>query len=128
MYDSGESEVKMFKGVYVENNCGNNFSITDIVKTINVRDIETYVEQQMYCCQDQYRMSEIDDVIKSKVKGLVDELISQGYEIFNSGDFDSRQWLLRNQIEELQKHNKFLQHNVSQLQKQVNKLKQDGEL
>ena len=117
----------MFKGVYVENNYGNNFSITDIVRTINIRDIETYVERQMYCCQDQYRMSEID-VIKSKVKNLVDELISQGYEVFNSGDFDSRQCLLRNQIEELQKHNKFLQHNVSQLQKQINRLKDGGEL
>lgn len=106
----------------VEYNANNNFSISDIVRTINIKDIETYVEQQMYCCQNQYRMSEIDDVIKSKVKGLVNELISQGYEVFNSDNFDSRQWLLRNQIEELQKHNKFLQHNVSVLQKKLNKL------
>lgn len=118
----------MFKGAYLENNYSNNFSITDIVRTINVRDVETYVERQMYYCQDQYRMSEFDDVMKSKVKSVVDELISQGYEVFNSDDFDSRQWQLRNQIEELQKHNKFLQHNVSQLQKQVNKLKDGGEL
>lgn len=118
----------MLKGVYVENNYSNNFSITDIVRTINIRDIETYVERQMYCCQDQYRMSEIDNVVKSKVKNLVDELISQGYEVFNSSSFDSRQRLLRNQIEELQKHNKFLQHNVSQLQKQVNRLKNGCEL
>lgn len=112
------------KGAYIENNYGNNFSITDIVRTINIRDIETYVfEQQMYCCQDQYRMSEIDDVIKSKVQELVNELISQGYKVFNSGDFDSIQWQLKNEIEELQKHNKFLQHNISQLQKQVNRLK-----
>lgn len=109
----------------VKNNTNNNFSISDIVRTINIKDIETYVQQQMWYCQDQYRLCEIDDVIKSKVKGLVDELISQGYEVFNSGDFDSRQWLLRNQIEELQKHNKFLQHNVSVLQKKLNKLESE---
>lgn len=106
----------------------NDLDILQIIKSINVRDIETYVKRQMYCCQDQYRMTEIDAAIKSKVEDLVDELISQGYEVFNSDDFDSRQWLLRNQIEELQKHNKFLRHNISQLQKQVNKLKQDDEL
>lgn len=111
----------MFKGVYLENSYSNNFSISDIIRTINIKDIETYVKQQMYCCQDHYKMSEIDCVIKSKVKSLVNELISQGYEVFNSSDFDSRQWLLRNQIEELQKHNKFLQHNVSVLQKKLNK-------
>ena len=103
----------------------NDLDILQIIKSINVRDIEIYVKQQMYYCQDKYRMSEIDDAIKSKVKGLVDELISQGYEVFNSDDFDSRQRLLRNQIEELQRHNKFLQHNISQLQKQINILREN---
>lgn len=104
------------------NDKNNDFSIENIVKTINLQDIKLYVQQQMFYYQYDYKMSEIDDVIKSKVEDIKIELINKGYRIYNDDYFDVEKYNLKQEILNLQKHNKFLQHNVSVLQKKLNKI------
>lgn len=97
----------------------NNFNIEDIVKSINIEDIKTYVYRQMLSGEQQYRQSDFEDILKLRTEQLAQELKNKGYILFDIGcHYKSEQ-----EVRELKILNKKLQHNISQLQKQVDKLK-----
>lgn len=107
-----------FKGIYLEN-INEKLDLNEIVKIIAFEDIKAYVFKKID--KSKLTMFEMDNYMIAESCQIAQILKSEGYKIINYYD---EEYEHQKEIIALKKQNKLLQHNISVLQKKLNKLKQ----
>lgn len=109
-----------FKGVYLEN-INKKIDLTEIVKIIAFEDIKAYVLKTID--KSKLTLFEVENYIIAESCQIAQILKSEGYIIINYYD---EEYQHQKEIMDLKKKNKLLQHNISVLQKKLNKLMENN--
>lgn len=98
-------------------------SILDIVHFIDIRDIHNHVYQKHF---GEPYTSELKDRIQNERQMLVNEFLSQGYEIIDTDSLMESLAMKIKEIEEKAKEIAKLRHEVSVLSKKLNQLEKEN--
>ena len=92
------------------------------VKSIDENNIKSYIYNEILKMDLPFwKMTRFEDIISLDVEIIKANLRAKGYKIYNSSDILGKENNLKSKINDLEKANRLLRHNVSKLQKKINK-------
>lgn len=93
-----------------------------VVKSIDEKNIYSYVYNEILKMDLPFwKMTQFEDIVSLDVEIIKANLRAKGYKIYNSSDILGKENNLKSKIKDLEKKNRLLRHNVSKLQKKINK-------